>query len=470
VNKKVFQFKALPFGLIVAPRIFSAVMRELGSALRQRGIVIHMYLDDWLIRHKDKDTVERQTKEILDVCYQLGLIINVRKSQLEAVQNFDFVGVNYNLEMGQAFPPKKRLEKLTQKIQGILALESSIVTDWMSLIGLINSITDQVPLGRLRLRPLQWFLASNWKDRSSQLEKLQLSSEVQSHLRWWLLTTNTHVGVPLEKETPNVQMFTDASTTGWGAHINDVEVSGVWKSYERSLHINVLELRAVRYAVAHCKHLVRRKLILVATDNTTVIAYINHQGGMHSRSLMEETTKLFEEILALESQIQARHIPGKLNVWADRLSRRDQVAHTEWALHPDVFNSLWTVWEKPMVDLFATSLNHKLSLYVSPIPDDCAMGVDAMSMDWTNLYAYAFPPSALIPKVISKIKRTSCRVVLIAPKWPDRPWYPELLELTPEPPIQLPHRSDLLKQPHCPSFHQNVNQLDLHAWMLLNQQ
>ena len=45
--------------------------------------------------------------------------------------------------------------------------------------------------------------------------------------------------------------------------------------------------------------------------------------------------------------------------------------------------SLWT----PLVDLFATSENHKLPVYVGPIPDGQALAVDSMSLNWTGMYA-----------------------------------------------------------------------------------
>ena len=67
--------------------------------------------------------------------------------------------------------------------------------------------------------------------------------------------------------------------------------------------------------------------------------------------------------------LKARHIPGCLNVMADVLSRSNEVQSTEWSLHPQVFKQICQKWFTPHVDLFATDLNHKLPLHVSPIPD-----------------------------------------------------------------------------------------------------
>ena len=54
------------------------------------------------------------------------------------------------------------------------------------------------------------------------------------------------------------------------------------------------------------------------------------------------------------------------------------------------------------VDMFATKMNNKLPLSVSPVPDPNAMVVDAMNISWERMDCYAYCPIALIPKVIKK--------------------------------------------------------------------
>ena len=53
-----------------------------------------------------------------------------------------------------------------------------------------------------------------------------------------------------------------------------------------------------------------------------------------------------------------------------------------------------------MVDMFATKMNNKLPLYVSPVPDPNAMAVDALNISWEALDGYAYCPIELIPKLI----------------------------------------------------------------------
>ena len=101
--------------------------------------------------------------------------------------------------------------------------------------------------------------------------------------------------------------------------------------------------------------------------------------------------------------LRARHIPGRLNVIADKLSPHNQVIQTEWCLSQQVFNRLCSNWVQPQIDLFASRFNHKLPKFVSPVPDSTAWAVDALSLSWSNLDVYAFPPVSLLSQVISKL-------------------------------------------------------------------
>ena len=136
----------------------------------------------------------------------------------------------------------------------------------------------------------------------------------------------------------------------------------------KRLHINVLELKAVSLARRQFKDQCQNQTVLVATDNSTVVAYINKQGGTHSAEMCALLWKIMTWCHHNHITLKARHIPGCLNVMADLLSRSHQVQSTEWSLHPQVFRQICQMWFTPHVDLFATHLNHKLPLYVSPIP------------------------------------------------------------------------------------------------------
>ena len=130
-------------------------------------------------------------------------------------------------------------------------------------------------------------------------------------------------------------------------------------------------------------------------DNLTVVAYVNKQGGTVSRSLCSLASQLLRWSESLDVHFDARYLPGQSNVVADLLSHRDQVIGTEWSLHPQVARDLLHCWGSPSIDLFTTSLNTKLPLYCSLVPDPQAVFEDVFRHPCANLDLYTFPPFPL---------------------------------------------------------------------------
>ena len=266
------------------------------------------------------------------------------------------------------------------------------------------------------MRPIQWHLKRHWHVLEILEKVIPVPQSLHPHLDWWLDEANVLKGQPLHPLQHAVQLFTDASNEGWGAHLGDFTARGVWSSTESLLHINYLELKAVLLALQQFEHLCRDQIVLVATDNTTVVSYINKQGGMKPGSLCALLWRLLSWCHPRGIVLRARHIPGRLNVIVDKLSRHNQVIQTEWSLSQQVFTLLCSRWTQPQVDLFATRFNHKLPRFASPVPDPTAWAVDALSLQWDQLEAYAFPPVSLIPQVISKLRDQGCRrMILIVP-------------------------------------------------------
>ena len=364
-----YQFRALPFGLSTAPMEFTGVVKEVKLMAQSQGIRIHQYLDDWLIRAPTKESCHQGTQSLLALCQELGWMVNMQKSELEPQQVFDFVGYQYDLLNGVVRPTQNRWEALQQKITVLLQNRSCRVRTFMSLIGLLTATEKQVTLGRLHMRPIQWHLKKHWRVPESLEKEIPIPRSLHQYLQWWTQEENVLKGQPLHPLRHAVQIFTDASKEGWGAHLGDFTASGTWSVPESKLHINFLELKAVLLALKRFQHLVQGKVVLIATDNTTVVAYINKEGGMRSGSLCALLWRLLCWCSLNQIVLKARHIPGRLNVIADKLSRQRQVIQTEWSLHQETFDLLCQTWHYPRVDMFATRYNCKLVQFVSPIPD-----------------------------------------------------------------------------------------------------
>ena len=137
---------------------------------------------------------------------------------------------------------------------------------------------------------------------------------------------------------------------------------------------------------------------------------------------------------------------------------------TEWSLLPEVFQTICNRWNRTQIDLFATRFNNKLPLFVSPVPDPLATAVNALSLPWEDLDAYAFPPAAILGKVVVKLQDSPCRrIILITPRWPNMPWFWDLVNMSSQIPPSLPNLPNLLTQPFNQIPHRNLTNLNLHA-------
>ena len=130
---------------------------------------------------------------------------------------------------------------------------------------------------------------------------------------------------------------------------------------------------------------------------------------------------------------------------ANNLSRLGPIIQTEWSLLPEVFQLICKRWHQPQEDLFAVRYNNKLPLFVSPVPDTLALAVDALSLLWEDQDSYAFPQVAILGKVVEKLKDYPCRkIILIAPRSPNMPWFWDLVAMSSQIPLCMPN---LITQP-----------------------
>ena len=75
---EVFQFRVLPFGLSVSPRVFTRVLDAMTAHVRSLGFQVHHYLDDWLLRNQQLAQLRTQTQDLLHLTTRLGWIPSQR--------------------------------------------------------------------------------------------------------------------------------------------------------------------------------------------------------------------------------------------------------------------------------------------------------------------------------------------------------------------------------------------------------
>ena len=204
--------------------------------------------------------------------------------------------------------------------------------------------------------------------------------------------------------------------------------------------------------------------VQVRSDNTTTCAYINKMGGTRSKAMCWQTWDMLTWCISQQITLSAIHVPGVENVLADFLSRQE-VDQREWSLHGKVTHLIFARWGTPCIDLFASVHNHKVGTYCSLLASPVALSRNAFLLDWGQFQlVYVFPPLAILHKVLHKIRQDKARAILIAPRWPRRGWYSQILGMLVRIPLRLPSLNNLLSQHGA--LHPDPDFLELVAWKL----
>ena len=340
-------------------------MNVIAAHLRLCAVSLFPYLDDWLIRDLLSYRLISHTKYTLQTIQNLGFIPNLKKSDLIPTQQFTFIGMEFLTQQNIVRVPADRVKALILTIKTILSQTQVSAQNFLSILGKLSAAADLILLGRLHLRPLQMCLLSVWKPHILPLDhQVMINSMIKFHLKWWMNTNRFVQGIPIHPPDPKIFLYTDASHYGWGAHLEPMSLSfhGRWLEDQSQLHISMLEIMAICFALIKALKYIHHSCVMIATDNTTVVSYFN------------------------------------------------------------------------------------------------------------KLHAYAFPPSIMIPSVLNKIRQSQCRIVLIAPLWPQQTWFSEVLHLLVSAPVCLSLFPNLLTQAKGKFQHQNLPALNLHAWELSNNQ
>lgn len=458
-ENQLFEFTCLPFGLSTCPYIYSKVIKVAIAYLRSKGIRITNYLDDILIFGRSREECLINLNTTIKLLTELGFIINYEKSRTEPDTNCKYLGFIINSRVMSLELTKEKKNKIKTTIENIIKKQTCKYSELLSLIGTLVAACPAVKWGWLFYKELETLKCAEGpialcdKNRTIKMSNLALKD-----LRWWnenILSSNNKIRTfQFDKE-----IFSDASLSGWGAICNGTEAHGFWNVKEKSNHINYLELLAAYLALKSFADKDHDCQILLRIDNIVAISYINKMGGIKFPYLNEITRDIWEWCIERNNWIFAEYVASKENP-ADKESRISNI-DTEWELADYAFNIITKEFGNPDIDLFATRINKKCKIFCSWQRDPEAHVINAFTLKWSNFFWYAFPPFALINKVLRKVCEDRTTGIIVVPDWYTQPWYPKFRELLISEPITFAATNDLLLSPCRTIAHPLWNQLNL---------
>ena len=456
---RIFQFRVMPFGLNIAPRIFSRMLHPVQQALVGEGVQVLMYLDDWLIYASSPEDCVRMVEKTLQIGCRMGLLFNLGKSHLTPTQNLQWLGMcwdSVSCDLSLSVENRLRCERKL-----VLTIQASSISlrQWESLMGSLNYAAQVVPLGRLRTRRLIRFGLQHF-NRSDRDTLVPPPRRAVRRLGWWLSEDRLASRAPWVPPAPCLSLTTDASNSGWGYQSSrGHQGAGLWDVAEARCHINVKELRTVYIALLREPSL-RQCVVRVLLDNMTSVHCINKQGTVRSSGLLRASELLLEEAHRRGLLLVASYLAGTANTWADALSR-GSTSSIGWSLTPSCFADLQCWAGYPVIDLFASQVDHQLPRFLSRTVRTPSGGPDAFSEDWNQWeFIYLFPPphAQTMLRVMALLEEFRGQALLVAPRWETQPWYAALARLRPR---ALPLPVDALVQEFPAEF---MESLRLTAW------
>ncbi|KAK7929067.1 hypothetical protein WMY93_005462 [Mugilogobius chulae] len=399
---------SLPFGYTLAQRTFSKCAEAALEHLRRQGIRILTYIDDYLILAASRQGRGGAHGVSAEAHFSVGFVVNREK---------------------------KRSFALTQMGQRVLGSPLVPARQIMSLLGMMAAAHPVVRLDSVR----PW-------DKGKMV---CASTAARVDIQYWFTPGLLSRGVPLGCVPFHTEVFTDASLTGWGGVLGQSSVGGVWSGPR--CHINLLEMEAVRRVLLHFSDQLEGAHVRVRSDNSTVVSYLNRQGGVRSPRLHNLTMEILLWATSHLASLRARYVPGVLNVGADRRSRGGP-PRDEWGLAPDVAREVWSRFGRPVADLFASAENAQCPLWFSlrstaSLPWGGRSGPQTVA----RRSAVCLSPSTPHVTTVAEDPAGGLSVVVIAPNSPNARWFPSLVELAVQGPWALPNRLGTLVQAggHC---------------------
>ena len=338
------------------------------------------------MRAKTKQQCQENTHRLIHLVQSLGWIINFEKSDLIPTEEIEFLGYKFDLRVVLVFPTQKKIDRLLEKTVSMLESPQTSPRKLMSLIGSMASMEKTIPLGRLHKATsmvsedtLEVSSVSGYP--STCVSGSQTASSVVDQ------SFELEEGFPTSSEgaqSPSVHRCFPkrlggsfkASHSQWS-----VESSGVRTSHKHSrAKSSVSSFKIIRKSSSKSKS--------ADFHRQFVSGCLSQQAGRYPLS-GDVCTNLENHGL---DECQGNPDLGKTYSRESQCVSRFLIkkGQGDSDLNHQVFNQICHCWHQPMVDLFATKLNHKLPMYVSPVPNSRAWETDPLNISWEGLDAYVF--------------------------------------------------------------------------------
>ena len=166
---------------------------------------------------------------------------------------------------------------------------------------------------RLQFCFLQQQQILSLKQTQSYLTLVKLTPMAKNELLWWVNNLELCNGGIVIKPQTQFLIQTDVYKKGWRAVCWGIRTGDQWFKKEQGLHINQVELLAIRFAILTFAKMWKMLAIHIQVDNMAALSYLLKMGGTKNPDLMQIPKEIWEFLLGQVITITAKHLPGNLS-------------------------------------------------------------------------------------------------------------------------------------------------------------
>ena len=278
-------------------------------------------LDDFIFIAPSHTLCQSYLDTFLCLSNNLGIPINDNKTVLPG-QVVQLHGLQVNTSDFSLTLPPDKLSDAMARIQQVVRRKSISLRDLQSIIGLLAFACKAIYPGRTFLRRL----IDLTKGASAPHRHIRLTREARKDLHAWLHFLQHFNGVTLclnDKwlSSSTIKLFSDASNAGYSIIFGSSWFAAAWPPSWRCHHITIKELFPIVMAIEAWGPLNFLTINFCFYAITLAVVTIINKLTSKDTVIMSLVRRLVLATLKFNVLVRAKHIPGKTNVVADKLSR-----------------------------------------------------------------------------------------------------------------------------------------------------
>jgi len=275
-------YNVLPFGWTNSPYYFQKLTQPFVRWLRERGVQLLHYIDDFLFLHQSHLILAWQLAHmILPTMEKLQLLVKKEKCNLIPTQILDFIGFVINSVTMVISIPQRKVLKACEWLEALISNKTVQRRMLAKIAGLLISFQPAIFLARTMSQRILFTLDLAYKSSSSWEDLISLDTQTimdAKILKSWIHSWN---GTSFNKSVQLFQVATDASNFTWGAEVLNYNLvaHGQWPLNLIPLRIEWKELMAVLLTLETFSKFLQKKRVQILINNTVAKSYIKKGGG-----------------------------------------------------------------------------------------------------------------------------------------------------------------------------------------------